>query len=55
LYKWGDEIDVRGDPDTKRLGTPDLNGYVIIKHSSKSNLKYKTQKNVKISVTTVKR
>ncbi len=43
LYKWGDAIDVRGDADTKRLGTPDLNCYVIIKHSSNSNLKYKTQ------------
>ncbi len=24
LYQWGDAIDVRGDVDTKRLGTPDL-------------------------------
>jgi hypothetical protein len=24
LYKWGDAIDVRGNADTKRLGTPDL-------------------------------
>ncbi len=55
LYQWGDTIDVRGDADKKRLGTTDLNCYVIIKHSSNSNLKYKTQKNVKISVTTVNR
>jgi hypothetical protein len=24
LYQWGDAIDVRGDADTKRLGTPGL-------------------------------
>jgi hypothetical protein len=24
LYQWGDAIVVRGDTDTKRLGTPDL-------------------------------
>jgi hypothetical protein len=26
LYQWGDAIDVRGDADTKRLGTPALLG-----------------------------
>jgi hypothetical protein len=25
LYQWGDTIDVKGDADTKRLGTPGLN------------------------------
>ncbi len=25
LYQWGDAIDVKGDADTKRLGTPALN------------------------------
>jgi hypothetical protein len=24
LYQWGDAIDVKGDADTKRLGTPDI-------------------------------
>ncbi len=24
LYQWGDAYDVRGDADTKRLGTPGL-------------------------------
>ena len=24
LYQWGDATDVRGDADTKRLGTPAL-------------------------------
>jgi hypothetical protein len=24
LYQWGDAIDVKGDADTKRLGTPAL-------------------------------
>ena len=26
LYQWGDAIDVKGDADTKRLGTPELGG-----------------------------
>jgi hypothetical protein len=32
LYQWGDAIDVKGDADTKRLGTPALeqNGYKIV-------------------------
>jgi hypothetical protein len=24
LYQWGDAIEVRGDPEVKRLGTPAL-------------------------------
>ncbi len=27
LYQWGDAIDVKGDADTKRLGTPGLRDY----------------------------
>jgi len=27
LYQWGDAIDVKGDADTKRLGTPVLEDY----------------------------
>ena len=30
LYQWGDAIDVRGDADTKRLGTRGLKSLVSI-------------------------
>ena len=29
LYQWGDAIDVKGDADTKRLGTPGLDASLI--------------------------
>jgi hypothetical protein len=37
LYQWGDAIDVRGDADTKRLGTPALDYMSIM---GKNSLKF---------------
>jgi hypothetical protein len=40
LYQWGDATDVRGDADTKRLGTPVLKAS---KHLGRSSRNYYIQ------------